>query len=345
MLEIVRDRIERGEYPAGRRLPSERKLAAEFDMPQSRVHAGLRELVASGYLECLRGNGYFVRSGRPRGEALREVAFCWETPGTAAAGRDDFYSSLLFRFAGEYGINLNLFSIPRNAEEQNELFLKLIHDGYEGLFAYPHFISGFLPAFREFKRLGIPLIFWDYTPLPGIFPAVGVDHFHSGFRAAEVLAAYGMPVTWAGFSGGEQNRLKRAGFEEGCRAFSVRMEEPLIAAYEEVFSGGPAGELLEKIVPGKLYFTSTRLLTDSVIGRMFDRGYVPGKDYFLLGTDKPQFLEQSRLQLDCMMRDRAGIVRKLLSEMAGAIRERNLRCDDFRIPMRLVKGGTLPPLR
>ena len=35
MLEILQERIEQGFYPVGRRLPSERKLAAEFQVPQS----------------------------------------------------------------------------------------------------------------------------------------------------------------------------------------------------------------------------------------------------------------------------------------------------------------------
>ena len=33
MLEILQERIEQGSYPVGRRLPSERKLAAEFQVP------------------------------------------------------------------------------------------------------------------------------------------------------------------------------------------------------------------------------------------------------------------------------------------------------------------------
>ena len=48
MLEVLQDRIEQGFYPLGKRLPSERKLAAEFQVPQSQVHRKLRQLVDSG---------------------------------------------------------------------------------------------------------------------------------------------------------------------------------------------------------------------------------------------------------------------------------------------------------
>ena len=55
MLEILQERIEQGSYPVGRRLPSERKLAAEFQVPQSQIHKKLQQLVESGLLECFRG--------------------------------------------------------------------------------------------------------------------------------------------------------------------------------------------------------------------------------------------------------------------------------------------------
>lgn len=72
MLEILQEKIEQGHYPAGKRLPSERKLAAEFHVPQSQIHKKLQQLVESGLLECFRGNGYFVRQGKPAaGKALQ----------------------------------------------------------------------------------------------------------------------------------------------------------------------------------------------------------------------------------------------------------------------------------
>lgn len=63
MLEILQEKIEQGHYPAGKRLPSERKLAAEFHVPQSQIHKKLQQLVESGLLECFRGNGYFGAPG------------------------------------------------------------------------------------------------------------------------------------------------------------------------------------------------------------------------------------------------------------------------------------------
>lgn len=76
MLEILQEKIEQGHYPAGKRLPSERKLAAEFHVPQSQIHKKLQQLVESGLLECFRGNGYFVRQGKPAAEKLYKIALC-----------------------------------------------------------------------------------------------------------------------------------------------------------------------------------------------------------------------------------------------------------------------------
>lgn len=338
---MLQDKIERGIYQVGEKLPSERKLATEYDVPQSQIHRKLQDLVQEGYLQCLRGNGYFVRAGKPCGKKLHKVAFCWESKESISNNNDDFYTGLLFSFASEYSLNLNLFCVPKSSKEQNDLFMQLINDEYEGIFVFPHFITELIPAFLELKKLKIPLIFWDYSPLPAMFPAIGVDHFFSCFMAAEVLAPLKMPVTYIGFSGGEQNNLKYIGFESGCKTFGIKMEQPIMIPYKEIFSSGFNRYSLPKVLPRKLYFTSTRKLTESFIGQMFDNGFYPGKDYLLLGTDRLQFMEGSSFQLDCIMRDRSQIVRKLLLEMKHAIQKSTFFCNDYRIPMQYIQGRTL----
>ena len=161
MLEILQERIEQGSYPVGRRLPSERKLAAEFQVPQSQIHKKLQQLVESGLLECFRGNGYFVRQGKPAAEKLSRIALCWEqnSAGSTGSAADDFYVGLLFNLAPEYAQNITIFNMPEESSKQNELILELIHEGFEGIFCYPHFVRELLPAFIELKIQRIPLIF------------------------------------------------------------------------------------------------------------------------------------------------------------------------------------------
>ena len=339
MLEILQEKIEQGHYPAGKRLPSERKLAAEFHVPQSQIHKKLPQLVESGLLECFRGNGYFVRQGKPAAEKLYKIALCWERNESNCAS-EDFYVGLLFNLAPEYAQNITIFNMPEESSKQNELILQLIHEEFEGIFCYPHFVRELLPAFIELKIQGIPLIFWDYSPLPGIFPAVGIDHFHSCMLAAKILAGQNMPVTYLGFQESEQNRLKYLGFHSGCRQFQVTVEKDILLPYRKAFGTEEIG-FENELMPGKLYFTSTRLLSSRLIGTMFDRGYLPGKDYRILTVDRIKFMEGSSLQLDSMMRDHTQMMRKLLEEMQHAIHSGIYSCNDWRNPMRYISGSSL----
>ena len=132
MLEILQDRIEQGVYPLGKRLPSERKLAEEFHVPQSQIHRKMRQLVDSGLLECFRGNGYFIRAGRPAAEKLYRVALCGDPRGSAHE-KEDFYVGMLLNLAPEYGQNVTWYTIPREPKAQNELFRYLIHERFDGI--------------------------------------------------------------------------------------------------------------------------------------------------------------------------------------------------------------------
>ena len=230
--------------------------------------------------------------------------------------------------------------MPEESSKQNELILQLIHEEFEGIFCYPHFVRELLPAFIELKIQGIPLIFWDYSPLPGIFPAVGIDHFHSCMLAAKILAGQNMPVTYLGFQESEQNRLKYLGFHSGCRQFQVTVEKDILLPYRKAFGTEEIG-FENELMPGKLYFTSTRLLSSRLIGTMFDRGYLPGKDYRILTVDRIKFMEGSSLQLDSMMRDHTQMMRKLLEEMQHAIHSGIYSCNDWRNPMRYISGSSL----
>ncbi len=341
MLEILQEKIEQGAYPPGKRLPSERKLAEEFGVPQSRIHKKLQQLVECGLLECFRGNGYFVRLGKPAAEKLYKIAFCWEQSGRdAEEASEDFYAGLLFNLAPEYAQNITIFNMPEDSREQNRLILQLIHDGFQGIFCYPHFVRELLPAFIELKMQGIPLIFWDYSPLPGIFPAVGIDHFSSCMLAAEILAGQNRPVTYLGFQESEQNRLKYLGFQSGCRRFHLSVEKEILLPYSTVFNENGT-DFEHELRPEKLYFTSTRLLSTRLIGAMFDRGFLPGKDYWLLTVDRVKFVEGSSLQLDSIMRDHTAMVRKLLEEMRFSIQSGIRSCNDWRNPMRYIPGSSL----
>lgn len=340
MIEIIRDNIERGLYPLDKRLPSERKLSEEFKVPQSQIRKALQTLVEEGYLDCLRNNGYFVRKHHPVSKKLHQVAFCMESEPNVFS-HEDFYTGLLFNYAVSYDLNLVVYKLPTDAEGQNRMLLELMERKFAGIICFPHVFQGMVPALLETKKRGIPLIFWDYSPFHSVFPSVGVDHFLSCFTAAGTMAANRELVTYIGFEGKEQNELKYQGFLAGCSAFGLQMEEPVLIPYEYHVDSNRIHSYLCELSPGRLYFTSTRLLTETLVGAMMDRGYMPGRDYRMLGTDMLKLMEGSSLQLDCMMRDRETIIRSLLTMMKDLIEKTLPISCDYRIAMKYIPGKTL----
>jgi len=65
------DRIERGEWKTGSRLPSEKELVAAFGVARMTVHRALRELSAEGVLSRFQGVGTFLSPPDTRFEVFR----------------------------------------------------------------------------------------------------------------------------------------------------------------------------------------------------------------------------------------------------------------------------------
>lgn len=70
--EHLRERIDRGMYQAGQKVPSEAQLMRCFDVSRTTVIRALRDLETAGLLHRRRGAGSFVaeRPGATRGVGL-----------------------------------------------------------------------------------------------------------------------------------------------------------------------------------------------------------------------------------------------------------------------------------
>lgn len=66
------DRIRKGDWPVGDRIPSENRLVEELGASRMTVHRALRELTEEGFLSRVQGVGTFVR-GTPGQSSLMEL--------------------------------------------------------------------------------------------------------------------------------------------------------------------------------------------------------------------------------------------------------------------------------
>ncbi|CAM2152575.1 Histidine utilization repressor [Pararobbsia alpina] len=72
----ITDRMERGEWSSGTRLPTEQELVNELGVSRMTVHRALRELSAQGILRRVQGVGTFISTPVPSTELLeiRDIA-------------------------------------------------------------------------------------------------------------------------------------------------------------------------------------------------------------------------------------------------------------------------------
>lgn len=62
--EIIKSKIQDGEYSEGEMIPSERELCIQYDISRMTVRQAINELQAEGYLHKVHGKGSFVRSNK-----------------------------------------------------------------------------------------------------------------------------------------------------------------------------------------------------------------------------------------------------------------------------------------
>ena len=340
MKDLIKEAIEKGVYSADKRLPSERALAAEYNAPQSQARKALQELVDDGYLDCRKNSGYFVRRRLPPRRRLHKVLLC---QGSALYEdlKENYFTGIMFQRAAEYNLNIIARDCRPGLDAQNDLLMEAAEDGMEGILLFPQIIDKAPAALWEIRKRGITVIFWDYSPFPGVFPSVGIDHFQSCFKAAEVLSKLKEPARFIGYEGNIQSSLKREGFLAGCAAYGVKESEPFFTPYSSSAAIDQVKDRISSLREGELVFASTRLMTEAVVGLMADRGFFPGRHYKLLGTDKLKLTEGSSAQINCMSRDREKIARMLLSALQEMIERPQGIISETKISMNYLPGDTL----
>ena len=60
LAEIISEKISRGEYPPGSKLPSARKLADEYQLSVNTVRAAMQQLMQTGTINVKANSGAYV---------------------------------------------------------------------------------------------------------------------------------------------------------------------------------------------------------------------------------------------------------------------------------------------
>lgn len=93
---FLQQRVLRGEWPAGHKLPSESELGKQFKASRTVVREAIRRLQGRGLVETINGSGTYVSAGR-----LEDVSFALNAYSVRASDQQSFSELLDLRMAIE----------------------------------------------------------------------------------------------------------------------------------------------------------------------------------------------------------------------------------------------------
>lgn len=217
--EVVRQRVQSGEFKEGDRLPSTKDLSQVLDVHYMTARQALKKLEAEGLISMHMGRGTFVNS---QADKVIEIAvvvpdLSEEMPGAISAGMRGV-------FRGR-PISLTFFEHRADAEVEGQCIERLSLDRFAGAVFFPSLnVQTFAPM-RDLIISGYPIVFIDRA-VEGI-PCwlIASDHFAMGKAAADHLAASGVrrPACLSTSTSTVRRRLE--GFRVGLNNHGIALPE------------------------------------------------------------------------------------------------------------------------
>lgn len=190
--DIIRKRIEHGDYRPGEFIPPERALCLEFDVARLTLRKSLAELIRDGYIQSMAGAGNRVLD---RNQTILKTIGCVIARNLCPPSFSPVYSSFLGgieRTCSETGARMVLTAVSREllwANDTRKESARIVNDnGVDAVIC----IGGMSDAFvLQLRDSGKPVILLDkILEQPGI-TSVMPDNFSGAFQATEHLLKLG----------------------------------------------------------------------------------------------------------------------------------------------------------
>ena len=208
----LQEAIRGGRFPVGTRIPTERKLAADYACSRATVRNSLRKLEELNFIERIRGSGTYVRESTGKSQELcYRVAILLEGKGTF--GDDDpYFGRLLFGLFQDGKVGF-LPEIHQVRTHVGFPWRELDLDKYAGI------IAGFPMSAAECADLGqtgLPFVALEKPDSDSPISYVAVDNRAGAAIATEHLLESGRrnPLFLCGQTSLYMNRNKILGFNE-----------------------------------------------------------------------------------------------------------------------------------
>jgi GntR family transcriptional regulator of arabinose operon len=252
LTDWLKERIEGGEFEAGKRILSENELCAIFGISRQTVRQAIASLEREGYLERRRGSGTYV-SRRRLSEPVKNIAFLCGDPGDPELG--PFLRGIDSVLSGSvYAIQL-YFTYNRT-ENESKILQDLLRLRIAGLVAEPAKSALFSPnreLYERFANEGVPCLF-ALASLPALpIPGVAADNLEAGKLAVKHAVSKNHRHIGAVFpSDLLPAHLRYYGYINALNETGRPVDEDAVLWYaledaERLFSGGMDDFVLQKL--------------------------------------------------------------------------------------------------
>lgn len=274
------ERIKRGEFDDGSKMPTEFELAESYDVSRITSKRALDMLAADGYIVRVPGRGTFI-SNEGSGVVERSVKRSQtRLIGIIFSRFDERYGLELFQtlYAELYGRGYSVIFRFSEADQGREIrhINELIKTGVEGLIVQPVASEEHNPELIRLAMARFPLVLLD-RGLEGVsLPGAGTDFAAMGRLAAEHLIALGHAnigfISQAPNLGSAAARLSE-GFKDAHLAANLACDfqniftELADPAADRARAAGQLGEYLKRNVTAVVVaeFEAAILLSDVLV--------------------------------------------------------------------------------
>lgn len=299
LLKIVEGDIDRGVYPDGEALPSERQLAEQYEVSRVSVRTVMEQLVGKGRVYKVPGRGNFVghaMSTASKGRS-RSYMIAYTALGHAQSPHVSAIATAIRQTIEARGYHLIITGFSGQLEAEKRVAHQLILKNIDGLVLTPAMegMQNNRAFYAELSRQGVPFVLVDRLVSSQNWTSIGLDStsgicegmqrlVRAGHRNIAYIGPTHYPIAESRFD------AYRKGLRELGLAFDPRLvfdDNPSGDAPFDPFAYGEHGA--EQLHSRPVQFTAFVCFSDVVAygawTRLMALGWKPGDRRCIVGFD------------------------------------------------------------
>lgn len=351
IINSLSEKIEKGMYKPGEKLPSESQLTEEFSTSRITVTRALKELELKEIIFRIKGKGSFVSEiTRTRNKIISLII----------PHKEDFFSGgqqyvrSVYKYCNQAGYLCSVHYSEQSSGKERIILEELIGHNVAGVILYP-INSRNIDSISRLLISGCPIVLLDRKLEEIDIPVVESDNLNGAYNIIRYMISRGHRRI--AFIGELDSYSAKERYKGYCRALYDNKipidREIVISRYSEsehqdkqsILNQEKAAEIAEKLTVLKEPVTALFCINDYVAFRITEALQSLDKkipeDISLCGFDNLHYFPEQKLELATVEQDFSKIGRKSVDLMIKLINgDKNIVSDNI-IPTRIIKGKTV----